>query len=284
MDNHLSGIIPSQLDFLPNLELIVSGYNNLTGTIPNSLGNIFSLDELDLGNNQFHGTVSWELGMLDEVSCSLRLPNLELIVSGFNNLTGTIPNSLGNIFSLDQLDLGNNQFHGTVSWELGMLDEVSFLALNVNHLTGQNPSSSNRTVLEVLDINDNNITEEITGELFSKTTNLMELYLAINQLTGSLPVSLFTCSQLEQLEVSGNRLSGTVPTELGKLYRLIWLNLGSNQFTSGSKSTLRILTALANCSLLEVILLSGNHLTGVIPSSVGQLSTKSENWVWIETK
>ncbi|XP_059073595.1 LRR receptor-like serine/threonine-protein kinase EFR [Cryptomeria japonica] len=194
MDNHLSGNIPQQLDFLP-----------------------------------------------------------ELIVSGFNNLTGTIPNSLGNIFSLDQLDLGNNQFR-----------EISFLALNVNHLTGQNPSSSNCTVLEVLDINDNNITGEITGELFSKTTNLMELYLAINQLTGSLPVSLFTCSQLEQLEVSGNRLSGTVPTELGKLYRLIWLNLGSNQFTSGSKSTLSILTALANCSLLEVILLSGNHPTGVI--------------------
>ncbi|GLJ16878.1 hypothetical protein SUGI_0291140 [Cryptomeria japonica] len=171
--------------------------------------------------------------------------------------------------------LWSQQFHGTIPWELGMLDELSLLALNANHLTGQIPSSlSNCTFLEVLDINDNNISGEIPGEFFSKTTNLMELYLAINQLTSGLPVSLFNCSQLEQLEVSGNRLSGIVPTELGKLYRLIWLNLGYNQFTSGSKSTLSILTALTNCSLLEFITLSGNHLTGVMPSSVGQLSTK----------
>ncbi|GLJ16846.1 hypothetical protein SUGI_0290350 [Cryptomeria japonica] len=164
MDNHLSGNIPQQLDFLP-----------------------------------------------------------ELIVSGFNNLTGTIPNSLGNIFSLDQLDLGNNQFR-----------EISFLALNVNHLTGQNPSSSNCTVLEVLDINDNNITGEITASsLVREQINLKHSYCSC-KLFSSGSYTIIRCNSLqlqslEQLDIASNTLEGTIPSEKGKFKTLGALGPGENK-------------------------------------------------------
>ncbi|GLJ09753.1 hypothetical protein SUGI_0115250 [Cryptomeria japonica] len=119
----------------------------------------------------------------------------------------------------------------------------------------------------------NYLSGEIPTKLFSRTIHLTELYMGHNNFSGRIPVTLFNCSQLQFLNLGDNWLSGIVPQEIGKLRRLTRLNLWGNQFVSGSTTSLPFLTALTNCSFLTVIDCAHNHFTGLVPSSIGQLST-----------
>eukprot|EP00253_Pinus_taeda_P022195 PITA_22195 len=241
--NNLTGNIPPQLCLLPKLLTMSLGLNNLTGTIPHCLGNISSLQYLGLSKNNLQGSVPSELGMLSQ-----------LIV----------------------LDLGENSFHGSVPSELGMLSQLRLASLGKNHLTGRIPSSlSNCTNLEALQISFNRLVGHIPSELCSKkTAQLKELYLDANQLSGSVPSSLSNCTKLDWIDLSANQLSGIVPMELGKLTYLRRLFLDGNYLISGNTTTCPILTALSNCSDLQLLASSDNNFTGQLPFSIGHLSTK----------
>jgi Leucine-rich repeat (LRR) protein len=64
-----------------------------------------------------------------------------------------------------------------------------------------------------------------------------------------------------------------VPVELGKLFLLEQLSLHFNQLDSGGTATMPFLLALTNCSHLQELILSNNILSGVLPPSIGKLST-----------
>ncbi|KAH9319479.1 hypothetical protein KI387_021248, partial [Taxus chinensis] len=237
--NRLTGTIPSQLALLSQLEIIAFGENQLTGTIPTFIGNMSSLTAMDLTENNFVGLIPSQLSLL------LRL---EIIGLGENQLTGTIPTFLANMSSLTNLDLCMNNLTGTIPAALSNCTHLNVLQLCGNHFTGHIPFQ------------------------FGKLSELQELSFWGNQLTGEIPSSLSNCTLLQSIDLSLNRLSGTVPLEFGKLRNLQYLLLGGNHLVSGS-SGLSILTALTNCSYLEVLELSINDLTGVLPSSVSRLSS-----------
>jgi len=111
-------------------------------------------------------------------------------------------------------------------------------------------------------------------ELCLKNMLLTGLYLGGNQLSGSIPASLFNCTNLQSICIPYNQLNVVVPMEFGKLTQLKVLNLGDNQFVSGSTTSLSILNALTNCSTLEKVYLFGNNFKGRLPFSIGHLSTK----------
>ena len=77
-------------------------------------------------------------------------------------------------------------------------------------------------------------------------------------------------SLLQILDLGENYLLGSVPTNLGNLPDLYWLALSDNDL-GGS---LDFLTSLTNCSKLETMDLSTNQFGGVLPISVGNLSTQ----------
>ncbi|KAH9297770.1 hypothetical protein KI387_029452 [Taxus chinensis] len=266
--NFFNHHIPYQLGRLSRLRILLLSSNRLQGLIPTTLGACTNLQTISMFDNHLNGHIPTQLGFL---------PNLGFLDFGRNNLTSKIPNSLGNISSLNYLNLGENRLDGPIPSELGMLSQLNYLDLKENHHKGEIPLSlSNCTALQYLSIDLNYITGEIPGELCSKNTRLLELYLGANQLSGTIPVTLSNCSRLQRLELSFNHLTGIVPSEFGKLSGLTLLNMEFNNLVSGSPTSLPLLTALTNCSLLKVIGLSHNHLTGVIPSSVAQLSPKLE--------
>eukprot|EP00253_Pinus_taeda_P007056 PITA_07056 len=232
--------------------------NQLQGSIPPTLGSCRILRNLTLSYNNLTGNIPPQLCVLP------------------NNLTGTIPHCLGNISSLQYLHLSENNLQGSVPSELGMLSQLIVLDLYHNHLTGRIPSSLfNCTNLELLEISSIRLVGHIPSELCSKkTAQLKQLYLADNQLSGSVPSSLFNCTKLQLIVLADNQLSGIVPMELGKLTHLRRLYLNGNYLISGNTTTCPILTALSNCSDLQLVDLSMNNFTGQLPFSIGHLSTK----------
>jgi hypothetical protein len=95
--------------------------------------------------------------------------------------------------------------------------------------------------------------------------HVVEVQLAYNQLSGSLPPEIGNLTHLRQLYLDGNQLNGPVPAEIGSLSRLQVLRLSANQFNT-------IPTELSNLSNLLELDLSRNQINGNIPSGLGNLS------------
>ncbi|CAE7311021.1 unnamed protein product, partial [Symbiodinium microadriaticum] len=114
-ENQLTGSIPSELGNLLALEYMSLERNQLTGSIPSTLGNLVNLTFLDLEENQLTGSIPAELGNL------VLLTELDLME---NQLSGSIPGELGSMSSLEILELNENQLTGSIPVELGAIPET----------------------------------------------------------------------------------------------------------------------------------------------------------------
>ena len=101
----------------------------------------------------------------------------------------------------------------------------------------------------------------------SSGTNVTNLSLGWNYLSGTIPPELGNLTNLTQLFLDGNQLSGSIPTELGNLTKLTYLDLSSNDQLNGS-----IPTELGNLTKLTQLFLDGNQLSGAIPPELGSLT------------
>lgn len=188
-----------------------------------------------------------------------------------NNLTGTLPSSLGDLSGLKSLTIASNpQLSGTIPSELGNLSGLEALELYDNGLTGAIPEElGNLSNLKILALYGNKLTGSVPESL-GNLSYLTIFYLCCNQLTGTLPSSLGNLSYLVHLHIHSNQLSGTIPSSIGNLSLLTQLRLSDNQF-AGS-----IPESLGNLTNLEELSLDNNQLTGTLPSSVGNLGKLTE--------
>src|SRR3954454_14841655 len=58
-----------------------------------------------------------------------------------NNLSGTLPASIGNLVNLEYLDFWNNQLSGTIPSSIGNLVNLEDLDLTFNHFSGNIPAA-----------------------------------------------------------------------------------------------------------------------------------------------
>ncbi|KAF5815273.1 putative protein kinase RLK-Pelle-LRR-XI-1 family [Helianthus annuus] len=103
-------------------------------------------------------------------------------------------------------------------------------------------------------------------ELIGLLSNLTQLSLYHNRLTGNLPVSLTNLTRLDYLDLGGNNFSGNIPDSFTNLIRLKTLFLDSNSF-SGEFPAL-----LTNLIHLESLSLSRNNFSGELPVSLANLT------------
>ena len=116
-------------------------------------------------------------------------------------------------------------------------------------------------------LSENNLTGEIPGRELGGLTNLENLQIWGNNLTGEIPRELGRLTNLTRLGLSASNLTGEIPRELGGLTQLSHLSLGENNLTG------EIPRELGNLTNLENLYLSYNNLTGEIPRELGRLTS-----------
>ncbi|XBJ11355.1 hypothetical protein VPH35_016062 [Triticum aestivum] len=264
--NQLSGSLPQDIgSILPNLKRLNLFYNKMEGQIPASLSNTSSLEFINLHGNKFWGRIPSNIGQngcltafevgnnelqatesrdWDFLSSLANCSNLFVVDLQLNNLSGILPNSIGNLSQkLETVQVGGNQISGHIPTGIGRYYKLTKLEFADNLFTGTIPSD------------------------IGKLSNLRKLFLFRNRYHGEIPLSLGNMSQLNKLILSDNNLEGSIPATFGNLTELISLDLSFNLLSG------KIPEEVISISSLAVFLnLSNNLLDGPISPHVGQLA------------
>ncbi|KAI3412424.1 Protein kinase domain-containing protein, partial [Psidium guajava] len=285
--NNFTGQIPPEIGRIAGLEALFLGNNSFSREIPESLLDLKSLYFLDLSRNNFRGEIQDTLGKFTQVkylrlhannytgglysSGILNLSNIVKLDLSHNNLSGSLPVEASRMPSLKNLILAFNQFNGSIPLEYGDFPRLQLLDLSFNELTGTIPSS------------------------LGKLSSLLWLMLANNQLVGEIPPEIGNCSSLLWLNLANNKLSGHVPPELSNIgqspvfesnpqnyppfsfvydilsrrtCRSIWDQLlkGDGLFPICNPGTM-----VRRYQTSGYVQLSGNRLSGEIPSDIGKM-------------
>ncbi|XP_077239091.1 receptor kinase-like protein Xa21, partial [Tasmannia lanceolata] len=257
-DNHLGtgkyddlGFI-SSLTNCSHLNTLSVQNNNFGGSNPSSIVNLSTdMFWISLGTNQIFGSIPSQIG---------NLFNLQLLSIRETFVTGIIPTSIGKLQSLHGLELSVNSFSGQIPSSIGNLTGLNGLFLQENHLQGIIPSTlGNCQSIIILSLAQNNLHGTVPRQVTSISSLSRGLNLSRNFLTGSLPLEVGSLKNLGELDISWNKLSGEIPSTLANCKSLIHLFLEGNSFQGTIHPFLNTLTAI------EVLDLSSNNFSGNIP-------------------
>ncbi|EOY12096.1 Receptor like protein 6, putative [Theobroma cacao] len=236
-----------------------------------------------ISNNSLSGEIS---SLICEAS------SLEYLDLSHNNLSGTIPECLGNFSkSLSMLKLQMNRFHGIIPPTFIKGCQLKNLNLNGNQLEGAlTPSIINCRDLEVLDLGNNKINDTFPHWLGS-LPRLKVLVLQSNQFHGSIhgTRSSRSFSKIQIFDLSNNYFTGPLPIQYIKNFKVM-INIGKDEDGvsylglldfSGHFYSYSIGIAIKGQEIeLEEIFvmftsidLSKNEFQGEIPKVIGELNS-----------
>ncbi|KAI0493642.1 hypothetical protein KFK09_023763 [Dendrobium nobile] len=292
----LFGAICSALPMLPFLSIIRFKDNNLDSNIPDSFGNFSSLSELCLVGNNFKGFFPYQIFQLRNLkylyishnpTLSGYIPefskynNLKTLWVFNTNFSGNLPNSIGNLKFLTNLDLSSCKFNGTIPSSFRNLSELVYLDLSYNNFNGVVGLEfiDGLKNLSTLDISKSGLSlTQLDASIGSSSSSFPKM--SILKLVGcnltKIPTFIKYQDQMTNLDLSNNRICGKIPSWLGRIVdfkqftslipsnttsqsRLSFLSLANNNLTG------EIPPFICNLTELTILILSNNKLTGTIP-------------------
>jgi Leucine-rich repeat (LRR) protein len=225
---------------------IVMANNNLSGSNMDSLLKLPYLQMIEFVSMPYFG------GQLTPVC---KLTTLQRLCIGGCNLTSQIPDSIGDLIHLDELQLFNNKLTGRIPNSIGNLTKLRLLSLGEcsggnNFTKGPIPKSlCNLKNLRSLFIAKCNLTGEIP-ESFGFLTNLKHLDLHSNYLVGLIPKSLSKLTQLSYCNIKNNKLNGLISfTDLINLTNLRKFSLSNNNFLNKNEALIYFNKLLPECKV-----------------------------------
>jgi hypothetical protein len=179
------------------------------------------------------------------------LPQLQQLYLTENpGLTGTLPETWGNMTKIMYLDLVTNNLDGSLPESWGGMTKMMHLYLRNNHLDGSLPASwGNMTKMFDLYLNNNLLDGTLPASWGpGMRLNMQTLRLQYNHITGTLPPSWSQWNQLATLDISSNRLVGTLPPPWANTSSpyVSFLSLRNNSLSGTLPSACRACTTSAS--------------------------------------
>ncbi|EOA37847.1 hypothetical protein CARUB_v10011436mg [Capsella rubella] len=218
----LFGTISPMLAKLQHLEgIYLTSLRKITGTFPQFLFQLPKLKYVSIQGSLLSGSLPANIGELSQLE--------KLIIDG-NRFTGQIPSSISNLTRLSWLNLGNNRLSGAIPNIFKSMRKLQSLDLSQNNFSGKLPPSiaSLALTLTILNLGQNNLSGTIPNYL-SRFEALSTLVLSRNRYSGVVPMSFVNLTNITNLDLSHNLLTGPFPS-LKSIDGIETLDLSYNQF------------------------------------------------------
>ena len=228
--NKITSISPNLSIVAPHLQRLQLSANLFT-EIPTSLGDFTELTSIILSsnnlssmgyNNSFFNNVTYTSGNVSEPTSGRhsrvwdivsKMPQLQLLVVSGCDLSGTIPESIGELSMLQELHANQNSLDGNPfpeSSRLGWSTNLHNLDVVSNALSGTLPSwIGEMHALGFLGLSNNQLVGTIPNSIAD--VPLLHLDLASNHLNGSIPDRLGQSAFITAIDLRDNELSGYLP-------------------------------------------------------------------------
>ncbi|XP_044481480.1 receptor-like kinase TMK3 [Mangifera indica] len=258
---NLVGPVPEFLGTLPSLVALKLSYNSLSGEIPASFGQ--SLMQILWLNDQADG------GMTGSIDVVANMISLEQLWLHGNQFRGTIPEDIGALTSLKDLNLNRNQLVGFIPGSLANM-KLDNLVLNNNLLNGPIPKFKAGNV----SYDSNSFCQSEPGVVCAPDVNALLDFLAsmnypinlVSQWSGNDPCEGpwlgLTCnpnSKVSIINLPRHNLSGTLSPSIANLDSLMEIRLGRNRINGSIPKNFTELKSL------RVLDLSDNNVGPPLP-------------------
>lgn len=217
----LGGQLPPDLNQLSNLQSFNIQKNRISGSLP-SLSNLPSLQEAHLDSNNFTSVPTNFLSGLTNLQKFSMDENPSLP-------PWTIPDSLTDSTTLADFSASNANIMGQIPDIFGSFPSLESLRLSYNNLTGFLPYSFAKSGIQNLVLNNQKL--GLTGriDVLGSMEQLTQAWIHVNKFEGPIP-DLSLCTNLIDIQLRDNSLTGVVPPSLTSLPKLTNASLQNNIF------------------------------------------------------